>query len=149
MTIFARRRMIPFPHQLQVRDSSSYRDRMRRREFIIAIGAMITWPLAARSQGSSRVDHLGFLPLWTPSQAQPARIVAVQPYARPDSLASRNNLARSSQASRAPPWGISQPAFISCVCEGADKLALQSNFQGLLFNPRICPRRAGIHSGGN
>jgi putative tryptophan/tyrosine transport system substrate-binding protein len=34
---------------------------MRRREFIIATGAAITWPLAARSQESVRVHRLGFL----------------------------------------------------------------------------------------
>jgi hypothetical protein len=34
---------------------------MRRREFITLIGAVITWPLAARSQQSVRVHHLGFL----------------------------------------------------------------------------------------
>ena len=68
----------------------------------------------------------------------------------PISLASRNNLARSSQASRAPPWGISQPAFISRVCKGANKVtAFQSNFQGFLLNPRVRFRRAGIHSGGS
>jgi len=68
----------------------------------------------------------------------------------PISLASRNSLARSSQASPAPPWGISQPAFISRIYEGANKLtAFQSNFQGFLLNPRVCLWRAGIHSGGS
>jgi hypothetical protein len=61
-----------------------------------------------------------------------------------------NGLASTSQRSPIPSRGINQPAFISCVREGADKLvALQSNFQGLPFNPRICPWCAGIYSGGN
>jgi hypothetical protein len=68
----------------------------------------------------------------------------------PISLASRNNLARSSQASRAAPWGISQPAFISRVCKGANKVtAFQSNFHGFLLNPRVRLRRARIHSRGS
>jgi len=47
----------------------------------------------------------------------------VRPYARNlISLASRNNLAHSSQGCPARPWGVSQPASLSSVCEGANKV---------------------------
>src|SRR6516162_14014 len=56
--------------------------------------------------------------------------------------------ASSSQGSPTLPRAVSQPAFISCVREGADKLvAFQSDFQGFLLNPGISSRRVGIHSG--
>src|SRR6516162_7983445 len=67
----------------------------------------------------------------------------------PTTLATGDSRASSSQGSPTSPRGVNQPAFTSCVCEGADKLAaLQPNFKGFLLNPRICPWRAGIHSGG-
>ena len=67
-----------------------------------------------------------------------------------DCLTSGNSLTRPGQGSPISTRGINQPAFISCVCEGADKLvAFQSNFKGFRLNPRICPRRAGIHPGRN
>src|SRR6516164_4760362 len=68
--------------------------------------------------------------------------------AKKTALATGDNRASSSQGSPTSPRGVNQPAFTSCVCEGAHKLAaLQSNFQGFLLNPRIRPWRAGIHSG--
>src|SRR6516225_1677584 len=67
-----------------------------------------------------------------------------------DCLAAGNSLTRPCQGSPIPTRGINQPAFISCVCEGADQsVAFQSNFKGFRLNPRICPRRAGIHPGRN
>jgi len=63
-------------------------------------------------------------------------------------LACSNRLANPCQRSPTPLRSISQPAFITCVCEGTHKLvAFQSNLQGFLLDPCISPRRAGIHSG--
>jgi len=65
-------------------------------------------------------------------------------------LACGNRLANPCQRSPTPLRSISQPPFITCVCEGAHKLvAFQSNLQAFLLDPYICPRRAGIHSGSN
>jgi len=50
----------------------------------------------------------------------------------PTTLATGDSRASSSQGSPTSPRGVNQPAFTSCVCEGADKLAaLQPNFKRL------------------
>ena len=62
---------------------------------------------------------------YTVQRAVRAMLIAswvVMDAAAKGALASGNSLASPSQGSPVLPRGVSQPAFISCICERADKL---------------------------